>query len=56
MRRIPALVLVTLLASPALLASRDVLWTIQDPRGDDRGEGTLLYPLNRDMQIGRAHV
>ena len=53
MRRIAALPLLALLVSPFTLAGKsDVLWTIEDPRGDDRGEGNLLYPLESDMRSG----
>jgi len=53
MRRIAAFPLLALLLSPSTLAGRsDVLWTIEDPHGDDRGEGNLVYPLESDMRAG----
>lgn len=33
-------------------ATSDALWTLTDPRGDDYGNGKLVYPLNPDYQRG----
>jgi hypothetical protein len=56
MRRIRPAALLAWLAAAALpltLAARgDVLFTIDDPRGDDRGEGALIYPLGSDLVKG----
>lgn len=30
----------------------DALWTLTDPRGDDYGSGSLVYPMNPDFQRG----
>ncbi|HEX5041492.1 MAG TPA: glucodextranase DOMON-like domain-containing protein [Candidatus Polarisedimenticolaceae bacterium] len=57
MRRTAALpLLLALLASPTLAGKADVLWTIEDPHGDDRGEGNLLYPLESDMRQGNLDL
>jgi hypothetical protein len=53
MRCFAALPLLVLLLSPSSLAGKsDGLWTIEDPHGDDRGEGNLVYPLESDMRSG----
>jgi hypothetical protein len=57
MRRLALLSILTLLLSSAVLARRaDVLWSIEDPHGDDRGEGNLLYPLESDMRQGNLDL
>jgi hypothetical protein len=33
-------------------AASDALWTLTDPRGDDYGNGALLYPLSPDFERG----
>ena len=49
-----ALLLLLLGASvPAMAASDgDLLFTLTDPRGDDTGDGTLVYPQREDMERG----
>lgn len=39
-----------LAASPA--AARDTIFTLNDPRGDDFGDGSFLYPEGGDLQPG----
>ena len=60
-RRSFALLAVPLLAVAALAASLGAsdasaappaLFTLDDPRGDDHGDGTLLYPLRNDLAPG----
>lgn len=52
MRRIAPAALALLLVSSVLAGRADVLFTIEDPRGDDRGEGDLVYPLGGVWQQG----
>jgi len=40
-----------LVAAP-LFAKDNPVWTINDPRGDDYGDGTLQYPLSADYERG----
>lgn len=39
-----------LLAAPAF--GRSALFTLSDPRGDDHGDGNLIYPLNEELDPG----
>lgn len=50
---LPLLALLATLAVPAL--GKD-LWKITDPRGDDHGDGNLVYPLNADMATGELDL
>jgi hypothetical protein len=52
MRRTVLALASLLLASLVLAGRRDLLFEIEDPRGDDRGEGTLVYPLGSDLAQG----
>jgi hypothetical protein len=40
----------TLLAVPA--AAKKTIFTLADPRGDDRGDGNFIYPDNNDLDPG----
>ncbi len=40
------------IASFAMAAEGRLIFTITDPKGDDYGDGTLMYPLRTDMQPG----
>src|SRR5512136_3239912 len=40
------------LALPAPAAEGQPIFTLTDPKGDDYGDGTLMYPLRTDMQPG----
>ena len=44
------LLLGSLLAVPAL--GRSAIFTLTDPRGDDNGDGNLIYPLNEELNPG----
>ena len=48
------LLIVTLLAAACASAPgpANTLWTLQDPAGDDYGNGSLVYPMNPDFQRG----
>jgi len=39
-------------ASFAMGAEGQLIFTLTDPKGDDYGDGTLMYPLRTDMQPG----
>jgi hypothetical protein len=41
-----------LAASPASAADRKQVFSLTDPRGDDRGAGELVYPLRDDLRPG----
>jgi hypothetical protein len=41
-----------LLAATPLFAADDLLWKLNDPRGDDYGNGKLTYPMNADYEKG----
>ncbi|HEX7180561.1 MAG TPA: glucodextranase DOMON-like domain-containing protein, partial [Thermoanaerobaculia bacterium] len=43
-------VLAALLATPVF--GRSALFTLSDPRGDDHGDGNLIYPLNEELDPG----
>jgi len=48
-----AILLVALLAVPTLAGARTAkIFELSDPRGDDHGDGTLLYPFNDDYAPG----
>jgi hypothetical protein len=47
----PWLALLALLAPPAG-ASDAPLWSLGDPRGDDHGSGSIIYPMRDDMRPG----
>lgn len=48
-----ALLLVALLAVPVLAGARTAkIFELSDPRGDDHGDGSLLYPFNDDYVQG----
>jgi hypothetical protein len=46
------LLLLGLMLGAAPLAAREPLFLISDPRGDDHGDGSLVYPLRPDMEPG----
>lgn len=49
----PIALCVVLLAGCASVPGTDAqLWSLDDPRGDDYGNGALLYPLNPDFEKG----
>jgi hypothetical protein len=41
-----------LLVSASVWAEAPALFTLADPRGDDRGDGALVYPLRDDLRGG----
>ena len=45
-----ALLLAFLAVSPAF--ARNKIFTLTDPRGDDHGDGNLIYPLNEELDPG----
>ncbi|MEK7317141.1 MAG: glucodextranase DOMON-like domain-containing protein [Candidatus Eisenbacteria bacterium] len=45
-------VLVAAGAAPRAVAAPAALFTLGDPRGDDHGDGSLLYPLRDDLAPG----
>ncbi|HSL83320.1 MAG TPA: glucodextranase DOMON-like domain-containing protein [Thermoanaerobaculia bacterium] len=47
-----ALVALTPAPTPAAAAEQPLLFQLDDPRGDDHGDGTLLYPANDDYVRG----
>jgi len=47
-----ALAAALLLATSAAVAQGKELFRLEDPRGDDNGAGTLIYPSRPDMQPG----
>lgn len=62
MRRAPSpfavLALAILGASPGMArgAGGDVIFTLSDPRGDDHGDGSLVYPRRDDLAPGDLDV
>jgi hypothetical protein len=50
-----ALLLAALLASPVFGSGKPV-FTLTDPRGDDHGDGNLLYPGNEDLGRGDLDI
>lgn len=42
-------------AAPALAADKPI-FTLADPRGDDHGDGSLLYPQRDDLQPGELDI
>lgn len=52
-----AAAILTAVAAPAVLAGgRRVIFTLDDPRGDDHGGGTLVYPLRDDLTPGELDL
>jgi hypothetical protein len=45
-----------LAASPASAADRKQVFSLTDPRGDDRGAGELVYPLRDDLRPGDLDI
>jgi len=45
----PRRLLFCLFLALPLFAGDAPLWVLEDPRGDDYGDGTLLYPMNADF-------
>lgn len=43
-------------AGTALAAKQKPLFTVPDPRGDDNGDGTLIYPVRPDLQRGELDM
>lgn len=41
-----------LLAACATTAPAPALFTLADPRGDDHGDGSIVYPMNREIEQG----
>lgn len=54
MKRFLALALFGLFACPAL--GSDVVFTLTDPKGDDFGDGKLVYPQRDDMTPGDLDI
>ncbi|HEY6572922.1 MAG TPA: glucodextranase DOMON-like domain-containing protein, partial [Candidatus Eisenbacteria bacterium] len=48
---IAAFFMAPIAAAPAI-AAPTALFTLDDPRGDDHGDGTLVYPLRNDLAPG----
>jgi len=46
-----AALLAALIAPPAFGAGKEI-FTLTDPRGDDHGDGKILYPLGDDLKPG----
>ena len=46
------IVLAASLATVRSVAEGAKIFTLTDPKGDDHGDGTLMYPLRTDMQSG----
>lgn len=44
-----------LLATPAL-AGKDAIFDLTDPRGDDHGDGTMIYPSRTDFTSGELDL
>lgn len=51
-RAVPVLAALLCLALAAPAAAPQEIFTLQDPRGDDHGDGTLVYPLRPDLKRG----
>lgn len=51
MRR-PSLLFLALLSAAAAAAAGPVLFTLTDPRGDDHGDGNIVYPLDEVLNRG----
>ncbi|MCC6133441.1 MAG: hypothetical protein IT186_26215 [Acidobacteria bacterium] len=54
MKRLLALSLAAFLAAPAFGA--DVVFKLKDPRGDDNGDGNMIYPQRDDIQPGELDI
>jgi hypothetical protein len=50
-----AALLASLIAPPAFGASKEI-FTLTDPRGDDHGDGKLVYPGNDDLKPGDLDI
>jgi hypothetical protein len=50
MRKVFLLILVLFIAVPAFAGK--TLFKLTDPRGDDHGDGNLIYPLNEELDPG----
>jgi hypothetical protein len=50
-----ATLLATLIAPPAFGAGREI-FTLADPRGDDHGDGKIVYPNNDDLKPGDLDI
>src|ERR1041384_7977311 len=46
------LVFVFIFLSTFAIAGEKVIFTLKDDRGDDHGDGTLLYPVRDDLEPG----
>ncbi|HEX2061266.1 MAG TPA: glucodextranase DOMON-like domain-containing protein, partial [Thermoanaerobaculia bacterium] len=55
MRKLLPLLFLSLSCATAPAAS-DALFTLNDPRGDDHGNGALVYPMNPDFQRGELDL
>jgi hypothetical protein len=51
MRR-ATLLLVAILSAAVAAAAEPVLFTLTDPRGDDHGDGRIVYPLDEELNPG----
>jgi hypothetical protein len=49
-----ALLLAALVVPPAF--ARTKIFTLTDPRGDDHGDGNLIYPLNEELDPGDLDI
>lgn len=45
-----------LLIAPVTVLAAEPIFSLKDPRGDDRGDGTLVYPLRDDLRPGDLDI
>ncbi|HEX4963317.1 MAG TPA: glucodextranase DOMON-like domain-containing protein [Thermoanaerobaculia bacterium] len=51
-----ALLLATILPAVPAAAAKKPIFTLTDPRGDDHGDGNLIYPGNRRLEPGELDI
>ncbi len=54
--RVAVFLIVAIAAGGAAANAAGAAWVLKDPRGDDHGDGTLIYPTNSDLAPGELDL
>lgn len=54
--RVALFLIVAIAAGGAAASAAGAAWVLKDPRGDDHGDGTLIYPANSDLALGELDL
>ena len=55
-RSVAAMTAAVILSAGPVSTAPDVLFTLADPHQDDHGDGSLIYPLRHDIEVGELDL